>query len=470
MNSLHPAPTPQSARISPARPAAYVRRFVVLIAACFLLMLLVATALMPNQRARAAAQQTAHVIVQFDDAARTVHSLTFTDPISGVRALQLAGFDIVTTTSSFGVAVCSIEGVGCPATDCFCNATEYWGYSSWDGSAWQPYAVGAGASVISRTGAIEGWRWGEFGDAQVPASVTMAAADALQWLSSSQEITSGGYGGASGAVETALAIGANGYSADTWRRSDLSPSLEGALLAGGAGYSNQGPAAAGKLSTALAAADACVAPGVVAPSVYYSPTLGAYSPNAADNAWALLGTVARAEAVPALAVATLKGLAQANGGWEWGVDWGVDTNATALVMQALIAAGEAPTATVITNALTYLKLTQNMDGGFPYALSATGDPVAPSDSNSTAYVVQAIVAAGQDPAGAAWQKSGKNPLDFLLARQLPGGSLEWQAGKGPNLLAVQQAIPALLGQAHPSSMRTPQSCATIYLPGIFGAR
>ncbi len=440
------------------------------IGAAGLLLMLVVAALMPTRRAGAVSEQTAHIIVQFDNAARNVASLSFTDPISGLRALQLAGFEVITVSTSFGPAVCSIEGVGCPATDCFCNASKYWGYSYWDGVAWQSYMVGAGTSVISQTGAIEGWRWGEFGDAITPASVTVAATSALSWLASSQSITNGGYGGASGAVETMLAIGSNNQRASAWQRSPASPSLESALLSTAAAYARQGPAASGKLHVALAAADSCKPSGVVAPSTYYSSTLRAYSPNAADNAWAILGTVAVSESVPAAALSTLKGLAQSNGGWEWGTGWGVDTNATALAVQALIVAGEAPTSTVIVDALAYLKSTQNGDGGFPYALSVPSDPVAPSDSNSTAYVVQAIAATGQDPVGAAWQSGGKGPFDFLQSRQLANGSLEWQAGKGANLLATQQGIPALLGQAHPTASRTLRACPTAYLPLVTTAQ
>lgn len=320
--------------------------------------------------------------------------------------------------------------------------------------------VGAGSSVISQTGAIEGWLWGEYGDAQVPAPVTMAASAGLEWLSSRQVITTGGYGGASGTVETMLAIGSNGLDASNWQRTSQSPSLQGAFLPVAAAYSRQGAAQAGKLSAAVAAANACVPVGVVAPSAYYSPTLGAYSRNAGDNAWAMLGTVARGDVVPATAVATLKSQAQANGGWEWGAGWGVDTNATALAVQALIATGETPTSTVISKALAYLKPTQNTGGGFPYALGSA------SDTNSTAYVVQAIVAAGQNPAGVEWQNSGKSPLDFLRARQLVDGGFEWQAGNGANLLATQQAVPALLGRANPITVRAPQSCPTTYLPQI----
>jgi hypothetical protein len=91
----------------------------------------------------AQAPNQATVIVQFDDQARVVRSIEFTAPISGLTALQWSGLHVVYSGTRFGPAVCSIEGVGCPATDCFCNAGKYWGYNYWDGDSRQGYAVGA---------------------------------------------------------------------------------------------------------------------------------------------------------------------------------------------------------------------------------------------------------------------------------------------------------------------------------------
>ena len=74
----------------------------------------------------ASAQDASHagVVVQFDDHAQRVRSVVFTDTISGIRALELSGLDVVTTATSFGPTVCAIEGVGCPADDCFCNPSQ----------------------------------------------------------------------------------------------------------------------------------------------------------------------------------------------------------------------------------------------------------------------------------------------------------------------------------------------------------
>jgi hypothetical protein len=399
--------------------------------------------------AGAAAPNRANVVVQFDGEARVVRTVEFDAPLSGLKALELSGVEVVTRTTSFGDVVCSIGGVGCPAEDCFCSAS-YWSYWYLAGADWQSYDVGAGSSVISQTGAVEGWRWGQFGATLVPVTPSLQAQDAFAWLAARQTIT-GDYGGVGATVETVLALGANSQHNERANRY---------LEALGAAYSNSGAAAAGKLAVALAGTDACLAASAVSLAGYFSPTLGAYSTQSGDNAWALLGAVAGAEPVPPTAVAHLAAQIQPSGGWEWAPGWGADTNATALALQALIAAGEPITASAVISGLVYLDGVQNADGGFPYA----GGLGAGSDVNSTAYVVQALVAAGENPRAPRWTAPGGDPFAYLATMQLADGGFEWQAGTGANQLATQQAIPALLGQPYPAQRRTIPSCPALYLP------
>jgi hypothetical protein len=223
-------------------------------------------------------QKQGGVVVQLDDSALRVRTIDFTGSISGVTALQLTGLDVLTSSTKFGVAVCSIEGVGCPATDCFCNPQKFWAYSYWDGNAWQDYPVGASDSVISRTGAIEGWRWGEFGSAKIPATQATAAMSALNWLQARQVITNGSTSSNAGAsIETALAIGANGTDGHSWRRQANNPSLTDFLAGVGTSYANKIAAAAGKLAVATSATNGCWPLGALTPATFYSPTLGAFS-------------------------------------------------------------------------------------------------------------------------------------------------------------------------------------------------
>jgi hypothetical protein len=190
---------------------------------------------------------------------------------------------------------------------------------------------------------------------------------------------------------------------------------------------------------------------VISMTNYYSPTTGAYDQNNIGQAWAILGWRAantNTTPVPLTATQFLATRTNTNGGWAWSIPGNdSDTNTTAMALQALIAGGECITSPNIDNGLQYLKSAQNTDGGFTYdPKSVWGTD---SDTNSTAYVVQALLAAGEDPLDAAWTVNGSNPISYLLGMQLPGGSFEWQAGYGANLLATQQAVPALLGQPFP---------------------
>jgi hypothetical protein len=111
-----------------------------------------------------------------------------------------------------------------------------------------------------------------------------------------------------------------------------------------------------------------------------------------------------------------------------------------LALQALVAAGTSVTNSVVISAQAYLQSATAPEGGFGYDPNASWGNVA--DSNSTAYVLQALAALGVDaPEGA---------IDFLLEMQGEDGALSWQVGQpAPNLGATQQAISALLGQPYP---------------------
>jgi hypothetical protein len=72
---------------------------------------------LPAGELKAQGPDKAHVIVQFDDDA-VGRRIDFTAPISGLRALELTGLEVVTQDFGGGlIGVCSIEGVGCPASN-----------------------------------------------------------------------------------------------------------------------------------------------------------------------------------------------------------------------------------------------------------------------------------------------------------------------------------------------------------------
>jgi hypothetical protein len=155
--------------------------------------------------------------------------------------------------------------------------------------------------------------------------------------------------------------------------------------------------------------------------------------------------------IPAAALDIIKNAQQDSGGWAWDgtAATAVDTNTTAFAVEALVAAGEPVGGQAVTNALAYYKSIQNEDGGWPYANPSEYGTA--TDANSTAVTIQAIIAAGQDPAGAAWTVAGgETPVSALEALQNKSGAFAWQAAMpDDNLLATVQALPALAGKAFP---------------------
>ena len=125
---------------------------------------------------------------------------------------------------------------------------------------------------------------------------------------------------------------------------------------------------------------------------------------------------------------------------------GVDTNSTAAASEALDALDVTPPA----DALAWLDRAQNTTGGWGFVPGADDDP------NSTALVLQAIVAAGESPTAGRWLAGTNTALSALLAFQIGcdavvanRGAFTYPGeGTGPNALATQQAvwgaIPALV--------------------------
>ncbi len=133
---------------------------------------------------------------------------------------------------------------------------------------------------------------------------------------------------------------------------------------------------------------------------------------------------------------------------------GPDTNSTALAVEGLVAQGTALGA----GPATFLAGLQDGDGGW-------GAYGAPSDADSTALVIQALIALGQNPAASV--KSGADPLDALLSFQIHGGASDGAVAFQPNTdgslsasaLASEQAAPALAGLAFPFGPQTATTSA-----------
>jgi len=186
---------------------------------------------------------------------------------------------------------------------------------------------------------------------------------------------------------------------------------------------------------------------------------------------AVLALTSAQRPIPAAAVDYIKDAQQENGSWAWDgtAETAGDTNTAAFAVQALVAAGEGPGSDPVINALAYYKGIQNEDGGWPY--QSPSDYGTATDANSTAVTIQAIVAAGQDPAGANWTTAGEStPVAALEALQNESGAFAWQAAVlDDNLLATVQALPALAGKAFPfATMDVGQAAAPPTVPETGG--
>jgi hypothetical protein len=183
----------------------------------------------------------------------------------------------------------------------------------------------------------------------------------------------------------------------------------------------------------------------------YDPTTGEYGDGEAfTQALAIQGLVAAGAQVPAAAVQFLVTAQDSDGGWDYEDDANdpkaatdfdtSDTNSTSMVLMALDAAGDHGRD---RSALAWLAIQQDQDGGFPYQAGDGSDP------DSTALVIQAIIATGGDPSSAAWSKGGKTPLDHLTSTQDKDGGYTFPGKTGPDAFTTSQVPPALEGVAFP---------------------
>jgi len=127
---------------------------------------------------------------------------------------------------------------------------------------------------------------------------------------------------------------------------------------------------------------------------------------------------------------------------------GPDTNSTAQAVQGLAAQG-AVTPAVASGALGFYAAGQDADGGWSYYPSSAGAPQS-TDPDSTAFVIQALVALGRSPSGPDFVHGSADPVSALLAFQLtsgPGaGAFESSYAPGsPDVTASFQATAAVAG-------------------------
>lgn len=179
--------------------------------------------------------------------------------------------------------------------------------------------------------------------------------------------------------------------------------------------------------------------------------IGSEADTFVSHTLAVLAVRSAQRPIPTASVDIIKSAQQEDGSWAWDGSAATagDTNTTAFAVQALVAAGEASGSEAVTKALAYYAGIQNEDGGWPY--QNPSDFGTATDANSTAVTIQALLAAGQDPAGTDWTTAGgATPQSALESLQNESGAFAWQAAMpDDNLLATVQALPAVAGKAFP---------------------
>ena len=108
----------------------------------------------------------AGLIVVHGDGHVITRCVTFDEAqISGVTLLQRSGLSVLANNGPMGSAVCTVNGEGCPASDCFCQCKNspcaYWNYfhRNADGS-WAYSGMGAVVWMLN-DGDVDGWVWGD---------------------------------------------------------------------------------------------------------------------------------------------------------------------------------------------------------------------------------------------------------------------------------------------------------------------
>lgn len=117
---------------------------------------------MPYSISTAQQKNRAGLIMQIEGGAMETYCISFdSEKMTGYELLERSGLDLEVNISAFGTAVCSIDGVGCPADDsCLkCQAPLYWSYWQLSDSGWIYSVQGTSTSEIT-DGDVEAWVWG----------------------------------------------------------------------------------------------------------------------------------------------------------------------------------------------------------------------------------------------------------------------------------------------------------------------
>ena len=161
---------------------------------------------------------------------------------------------------------------------------------------------------------------------------------------------------------------------------------------------------------------------------------GRIGPLVNSTAWSVLALRGAGRPAGPATVRYLLNQQRRNGGWSWHPRGASDSNDTAVVLQALRAAGVhgAP----LRRGVRYLRTLQAPDGGFRLV------PGRAPDAQSTAWAIQGLLAAGAKPGKAAYR--------YLAGLRRADGSYRYSKRYAATPVWVTaQVLPALAGKPFP---------------------
>ena len=132
------------------------------------LFIVLVLALTPSVAAQETPPHRAGLVVVHGDGRMRTRCVSFDAPqISGLTLLRRSGLAVTPGSNAMGATVCSLDGEGCPANDCFCeckgNPCRYWiYYHQGDDGGWRYSNVGAAAWMVG-DGDVDAWVWGDAG-------------------------------------------------------------------------------------------------------------------------------------------------------------------------------------------------------------------------------------------------------------------------------------------------------------------
>jgi hypothetical protein len=144
-----------------------------------------------------------------------------------------------------------------------------------------------------------------------------------------------------------------------------------------------------------------------------------------SHIWSVLALASTGEPIPQKDKARewLLNKQNEDGGFGWLEGLESDADDTGAAIQALILLGEdVKNSQAVKAALQFIKGNQQPDGGF----SAGEWMGRESNISSDAWVLQALVAVGENPLGSAWSVNGKNVVTPMLSLQNQDGSFNWK--------------------------------------------